>query len=59
MFFNGSNHEFTLKNKATSNVKIYQVFTSIELGKIDIYLEDRPFSCFVGIVGLLKSKGTH
>ena len=45
--------------KAASNIKFQQVFSSIGLDNIDIYLRDGPFSSDVGIVSLNPSKGTH
>ena len=52
-------HKYNLKNKATSNIKIYQVLPSIGLENVGIYLRDGPFSSDTGIVNLHPSKGTH
>ena len=50
---------FDLKNKATSNIKIQKVLSSIGLDNVNIYLRDGPFSRDIGIVNLQPSKGTH
>ena len=58
--FNDFVHEHDLKNKATSNLKIYKVLKKIGLdSKVGIYLRDGPFSSDIGIVNLHPSKGTH
>ena len=59
MSFNDFVHKYNLKNKATSNMKIQKVLTSIGLDNINIYLRDGPFSTDVGIVNLHPSEGTH
>ena len=51
-------HKYNLK-KATSNMKIPQIFSSFELHKIDIYLTDGQFSSDVRNVYLHPSKETH
>ena len=49
-----------LKNKATSNLKIYEVLKSIGLDtKVEIYLRDGLFSSGIGIVNLHPTKGSH
>ena len=48
-----------LKNKATSNIKIQKVLTSIGLNNVDICQRDGPFLSNIGIVNLHQSKGTH
>ena len=48
-----------LKNKATSNKKIYQVLDSIGLNNVGIYLRDGPFKSDIGFVNLHPSKGSH
>ena len=49
-----------LKNKATSNVKIYEVLKLIGLdSKLGIYMRDGSFSTDFGVVNLHPSKGTH
>ena len=47
------------KNKATSNIKIQQVPSSLFLNDVWIYLGDGPFKFDIGIVFLHPSKGTH
>ena len=59
MSFNDFIHKYNLKNKATSNIKIQKVLTSIGLDNINIYLRDGPFPSDIGIVNLHPSKGTH
>ena len=59
MAFNDFIKKHNLKNKATSNIKIQKVLTSIGLDNINIYLRDGPFSSDIGIVNLHPSKGTH
>ena len=51
--------KFNLKNKATSNIKIQKVLSSIGLNNVKNYLRDGPFSSDIGIVNLHPSKGTH
>ena len=57
--FNDFVKKFDLKNKATSNIKIQKVLTSIGLDNVGIYLGDGPFSSNIGIVNLHPLKGTH
>ena len=59
MFCNDSVQKHKLKNKATSNIEIQQVFDSVGLDKVGLYLRDRPFSTDIGIVNLHRSKGTY
>ena len=59
MSFNDFVKKFDLKNKATSNLKIQKVLTSIGLDNVNIYLRDGPFLSDIGIVNLHPSKGTH
>ena len=59
MSFNDFVKKFDLKNKATSNIKIQKVLTSIGLDNVGIYLRDGLFSSNIGIVNLHPSKGTH
>ena len=52
--------KYNLRNKATSNIKIYEVLKNIGLDtKVEIYLRDGSFSTDIGIVNLHPSKGTH
>ena len=57
--FNKFIEKYNLKNKATSNVEINRVVSSLSLTKVGIYLRDGPFEFDVGIVNLHPSKGTH
>ena len=60
MTFNDFVQKYNLKNKATSNIKIYEVLKIIGLDtKLKIYLRDGPFSTDIRIVNLHPSKGTH
>ena len=52
-------HKHNLRNKATSNIKIQQVLSSLGLNDVRIYLRDGPFESDIGIVNLHPSKGTH
>ena len=57
--FNDFIKKHNLKNKATSNIKIQQILSSLCLNDIGIYLRDGPFESDIGIVNLHPSKGTH
>ena len=57
--FNEFIKKFNLKNKATSNIKIQQVLSSLSLNDVGIYLRDGPFLGDIGVVNLHPSKGTH
>ena len=57
--FNDFIKKFKLKNKATSNIKIQQVLSSLSLNDVGIFLRDGPFESDIGIVNLHPSKGTH
>ena len=58
--FNDFVHKYNLKNKATSNIKIYEILKKIVLdSKVGIYLRDGLFSTDIGIVSLHPPKGTH
>ena len=48
-----------MRNKATSNLKIQKVLSSLSLDGVGIYLTDGPFISDIGIVNLHPSKGTH
>ena len=52
-------HKHNLKNKATSNIKVQKVLTSVGLDNANICPRDGPFSSDIGIVNLHPSKGTH
>ena len=58
MSFNDFVNKYGLK-KATSNVKIYHVLSSIGSDNVDIYLKDGLISTGIGLVSLHPSKGTH
>ena len=51
--------KFKLKNKATSNVKIQRVLSSLSLNDVGIYLRDGLFESVIWNVTLHPSKGTH
>ena len=51
--------KFSLKNKATSNIKIQQVLSSLSLNVVWIYLRDGPSESDIRMVNLHPSKGTH
>ena len=60
MSFNDFVYKHKLKNKATINVKIYDVLKKIGLdSKVGVYLRDRPFSSDIGVVIFHLLKGTH
>ena len=59
MTFNDFIIKYNLKNKATSNIKIQQVLSSLSLNDVGIYLRDDSFKSDIGIVKLHPSKGTH
>ena len=47
------------ERKATSNIKIQQVISSLCLNDAGIYLRNGPFSSDIGIANLEPIKGTH
>ena len=57
--FNEFIKKFNLKNKATSNIKIQNILSSLSLNDVGIDLRDGPFKSDIGIVNLRPSKGTH
>ena len=57
--FNDFVRKHNLKNKATSNMKIQKVLTSVGLDNVNIYLRDGPFSSDIGIVNSHPSRGSH
>ena len=60
MTFNNFVRKYNLKNKATSNIKIYEVLKKIGLdSKVGIYLRDGPFSSDIGVVNLHQLRGSH
>ena len=59
MTFNDFIQKYSLKNKATSDIKIQQVLSSLGLSDVGIYLRGGPFQSDIGIVILHPSEGTH
>ena len=59
MTFNDFVHKHNLKNKATSNLKIQQVLSSLGLSDVGIYLRNGPFESDLGMVNLHPSKRIH
>ena len=59
MTFNDFIKKYKLENKATLNIKIQQVLSSLSLNDVGIYLRDGPFKSDIGIVNLHPSKGTQ
>ena len=59
MSFNDFVHEYKLKKEATSNIKIYQVLSSLYLIDVEIYSRDGPYKSDTAIGNLHKSKGSH
>ena len=57
--FNDFVLKHNLKNKATSNIKIQQILSSLSLNNVGINLRDGPFNSDIGIVNLHPSKGIH
>ena len=57
--FNNFIHKFNLNNKAASNIKNDQVFSSLGLRDVGIYLGVGTFSSDTRIVKLHPSKKTH
>ena len=56
--FNDFIKKYKLKKKATSNIKIQQVLSSLSLNDVGIYLRDGPFKSDICIVNLHPSKST-
>ena len=59
MTFNDFIKEYYLKNQATSNIKVYQVLSSLSLSDVVIYLRDSSFESDIGVHDLHPTKGTH
>ena len=57
--FNDFIKNYNLKNRATSNIKIQQVLSSLSLKDVIIYVRDNLFKSDIAIVNLHPSKGTH
>ena len=52
-------HTYGFKNKEKSIIKIQQIFSSLSLNDVGIYLRDGPFESDIGIVILHPSKRSH
>ena len=48
-----------LKNKATSNLKIQKLLSSLGLSDVGIYLRDGPFKTDAAILNLHPFRGSH
>ena len=48
-----------LKNKGTSNIKVYQTLCFIGLNNVVLYLRDGMFESDIGIVDLHPTKRIH
>ena len=59
MTFNDFIEKYKLKNKATSNIKLQQVLSSLSLNDVGIYLRDGPFKSDIGVINLHPFRGTH
>ena len=59
MMFNDFIKKYNLRNKATSNIKIQQVLSSLSLNDVGIYLRDGLFESDNGVVNSHPTKGTH
>ena len=59
LIFNEFIKKHNLRNKATSNIKIQNILSSLSLNDVGIYLRDGPFKSDIGIVNLHPSKGSH
>ena len=59
MSFNEFIRKLDLKIKATSNMKIQQILSSLSLSDAQIYLRNRPFSSEVVIISLCPTKASH
>ena len=56
MSFNDYIHMCNLKNKATSNIKLQQILSSLSLNDERIFLRDGPFKFDIGTFNLHLSK---
>ena len=59
MSFNNFFLKYKLNNKAASNIKTYQVLSSLSLSDISVYLRDGPFDSDIGLVNLHPFECTH
>ena len=58
MSFNDFVLKNKLKKKATSNIKVQQVLSSLSLNDVGIYLREGPFQSDIGIINLQPLEGT-
>ena len=56
MSFNDFVQKYKLKNKATSNIKIYQVLSSLSMNDVGICLRDGPFKNDIGLLIYIPQK---
>ena len=56
MSFNDSIKKYNLKNKATSNIKIQHVLSSLSLDDVGIYLQGGPFLADIGLLNYNHKK---
>ena len=59
MTFNDFIKKYKLKNKATSNMKIQQVLSSLSLNDVGIYLRDGLFKSDIGVGNLHPFRGSY
>ena len=59
MTFNEFIHKYKVKNKATSNEKIYQSPSSVGLDNVDNYLRDGSFEFDIVIVHFHPFQSAH
>ena len=59
MTFNDFLKKHSLRNKATSNIKMEHVLLFLPLNDIGIYLRDGSFLGDIGVVNLHPSRGSH
>ena len=52
-------NKFNLKNKATTNIKSYQVLSSIGLDNVRTSSRDGPIECEIGMANLHPKTGTQ
>ena len=58
--FNDFIKKYSLKNKTTSNIKLYEVLKKMALdSEVGIYWRDGDFSTNYGVVNLRPSRGSH
>ena len=52
-------HNYKIKYKATSIIEVLQVFSSLSLKDVGIFIRDGPFESDIGKVNLHPFQGTH